>query len=75
MAKNLGFTREIEILFFIYDGDDSDGVGGILFNLPAGAIPHIILVVGGVVWSIGAVWFGTELWSKQSGYFEAAPPV
>lgn len=40
-------------------------VGGILFNLPAGAIPHIILVVGGVLWSIAAVWFGVVLWSKS----------
>ena len=38
--------------------------GGILFNLPAGAIPHIILVAGGVLWSIGALWFGLALWSN-----------
>ena len=36
-------------------------VGGILFNLPP-VLPHLILVLGGVIWGIGAAWLGYGLW-------------
>lgn len=31
-------------------------LGGILFNLPPGPVPMMVLTVGGVVWAVGAVW-------------------
>jgi hypothetical protein len=49
------FPRVAALLFIL---------GGILFNLPSGPIPHVVLIIGGVLWSIAAVWFGYVLWSK-----------
>jgi predicted MFS family arabinose efflux permease len=37
-------------------------VGAILANLPPGLVPMLILIVGGVVWGIGAAWLGYVLW-------------
>jgi hypothetical protein len=36
-------------------------VGGILFNLPPMPALHIVLVVGGVLWGVGAAWLGRFL--------------
>jgi hypothetical protein len=35
--------------------------GGLLFNLPPGPLPLIILAFGGVLWSAGAFWLGCSL--------------
>jgi hypothetical protein len=43
-------------------------VGAILTNLPPGLVPMLILIVGGVLWGIGAAWLGYTLWSgKEHG--------
>ena len=39
--------------------------GAILGNLPPGLVPMFILIVGGVVWGIGAIWLGYALWSGK----------
>lgn len=31
-------------------------VGGVLFNLPPGPIPMIVLTIGGIMWAVGSVW-------------------
>lgn len=36
-------------------------VGGILFNLPPMPALHFVLVAGGVLWGVGAVWLGRSL--------------
>lgn len=38
-------------------------VGAILVSLPVGLVPMLILIVGGVLWGIGAAWLGYALWS------------
>lgn len=43
-------------------------VGGIMFNLPPGAIPHLVLVLGGVIWGMGAVWLGYSLWARAGDW-------
>jgi hypothetical protein len=40
-------------------------VGAVLANLPPGLAPMLILIVGGVVWGIGAAWLGYALWSGK----------
>jgi len=41
-------------------------VGSILANLPPGLLPMIVLIIGGVLWSVGAGWLGHTLWSKKN---------
>jgi hypothetical protein len=36
-------------------------VGGILFNLPPGPLPMIVLAIGGVIWAVGSVWLALKL--------------
>lgn len=36
--------------------------GAILANLPPGLVPMFVLIVGGVLWGIGAAWLGYALW-------------
>ena len=36
-------------------------LGGILFNLPPGPVPMMVLTVGGVVWAVGAIWLALTL--------------
>lgn len=36
-------------------------LGGILFNLPPGPVPMMVLTVGGVVWAVGAIWLALML--------------
>jgi len=49
-------------------------VGAVLVNLPPALVPMSILIVGGVVWGIGAAWLGYELFSPrnagESGWLE-----
>jgi hypothetical protein len=40
-------------------------VGAILANLPPGLVPMFILIIGGVLWGIGAAWLGYTLWSGK----------
>jgi len=49
------FPRTASLLFLL---------GGILFNLPPMPALHLVLVVGGVLWGIGAVWLGTSFFSE-----------
>jgi hypothetical protein len=35
--------------------------GGILFNLPPMPMLHLVLVGGGVLWGVGAIWLGAAL--------------
>ena len=39
-------------------------LGGIMFNLPPLPSLHLVLVFGGVLWGIGAVWLGKSLGSE-----------
>lgn len=39
-------------------------LGGILFNLPPGPVPHLVLVVGGVIWGAAVIWLGYGLWTQ-----------
>lgn len=36
-------------------------IGGVLFNLPPGPVPMIVLAAGGVLWGIAALWLGWSL--------------
>jgi|SRR5712691_6597227 len=36
-------------------------LGGVLFNLPPGPVPMVMLAVGGLFWGAGAVWLGDAL--------------
>jgi hypothetical protein len=36
-------------------------LGAILFNLPPGPVPMIVLTIGGIVWAIGSVWLALNL--------------
>ncbi len=36
-------------------------LGGILFNLPPGPFPMIVLTIGGIVWAVGSVWLALKL--------------
>jgi hypothetical protein len=36
-------------------------VGAVLFNLPPGPVPMIVLAIGGVLWGVGAIWLGGML--------------
>lgn len=36
-------------------------IGGLLFNLPPGPVPMIVLAAGGVLWGIAALWLGWSL--------------
>lgn len=38
-------------------------IGGILFNLPPGPVPLVVLAVGGVLWGVGVLWLGWSLWT------------
>jgi hypothetical protein len=38
-------------------------IGGLLFNLPPGPVPMIVLAAGGVLWGIAALWLG---WSVEA---------
>jgi hypothetical protein len=40
--------------------------GAILANLPPGLVPMFILIVGGVLWGLGAAWLGYTLWSEKN---------
>lgn len=42
-------------------------VGGILFNLPPGPVPMLVLAVGGVVWAAGALWLALDLLRSTGG--------
>ena len=41
-------------------------LGGILFNLPPAPALHLILVAGGVIYGVGALWLGWTLWSGEA---------
>ena len=36
-------------------------LGGVLFNLPPGPVPMIVLTIGGIVWAVGSVWLALKL--------------
>jgi hypothetical protein len=36
-------------------------LGGVLFNLPPGPVPMIVLTIGGFVWAIGSIWLALKL--------------
>ncbi len=36
-------------------------LGGVLFNLPPGPVPMIVLTIGGLVWAIGSIWLAHKL--------------
>jgi hypothetical protein len=36
-------------------------LGGILFNLPPGPVPMIVLTIGGIAWAVGSVWLALKL--------------
>jgi hypothetical protein len=36
-------------------------LGAILFNLPPGPVPMIVLAIGGVIWAVGSVWLALKL--------------
>ena len=38
-------------------------IGGLLFNLPPGPVPMIVLAAGGVLWGIAGLWLG---WSVEA---------
>ena len=40
-------------------------LGSVLFNLPPGPVPLIILVTGAILWGISAVWLGWHLLSTS----------
>ena len=39
----------------------SIAVGGLLFNLPPAAVPMLVLALGGLLWSVGALVLGASL--------------
>jgi hypothetical protein len=43
-------------------------VGGVLFNLPPGPVPMIVLSIGGVVWAFGSVWLAFSLLKVKEGH-------
>lgn len=42
-------------------------LGGILFNLPPGPVPMVVLTVGGVVWAAGTLWLAVDLLKVKGG--------
>jgi hypothetical protein len=36
-------------------------LGGVLFNLPPGPVPMIVLTIGGIVWAVGSAWLALKL--------------
>jgi hypothetical protein len=43
-------------------------IGGVLFNLPPIPALHLVLVAGGVIWGVGAVWLGKSLTAGKSDF-------
>jgi hypothetical protein len=40
-------------------------VGGVLFNLPPGPVPMIVLCTGGVLWSVAVIWLGVTFCAQS----------
>jgi hypothetical protein len=40
-------------------------IGAVLFNLPPGPVPMIVLATGGVLWGASAIWFGRILATQR----------
>jgi hypothetical protein len=45
-------------------------LGAILFNLPPGPVPMILLTIGGIVWAVGSVLLAVKLLKDYSQYSE-----
>jgi hypothetical protein len=43
-------------------------LGGILFNLPPGPVPMIVLAIGGILWAIGSIWLALKFPKVERGH-------
>jgi hypothetical protein len=59
MLRDDLFPRAALILFL---------AGGVLFNLPPGPLPILLLALGGVIWGAGAIWLGLALQAYGHGH-------